>query len=110
MVTIYNKSNRPLGIAGKAVLPDKEIKLKDKEVFCDIYDEDGFATGERQLIPGLKALEGLGLCTVRIEESEKPKKEPEAEVPVEAAVEEVPVEKKKTTRGKKKPEETVAAE
>ena len=92
MVKVYNKSNRPLGIAGKPVLPDKELVLKDKEVFCAVYDEDGNPTGERQIIPGLKALEVAGLCTITVEEEQK--------------TETV----KKTTRTRKKKEDPVKVE
>lgn len=95
MVYVYNKSNRPIGVAGKAILPDKELALKDKEVYCDIYDEEGNPTGERQIIPGLKALEMNGVCNVKIEEEKKV--EPKKVEPVED--EEAP---KKATRSRTK--------
>ena len=77
MVKVFNKSNRPLGVAGKAILPDQEVAFKDKEVFCEVYDEDGFSTGERQIIPGLRILEIRGLCNIKIEEEKKVEKKTE---------------------------------
>lgn len=102
MVTVYNKSNRPIGIAGQSVLPDKEIKVKDKDVYCDVFDEYGNSTGKRALLPGLKALEGMGLIKIREEEPEAPKVA-EVEKPVEAekAPEEAAPEKPTKSRKKK---------
>lgn len=73
MVTILNKSNRPIGIAGQSVLPDKEIVVKDKLAYCDVCDENGAPTGEKQLLPGLRALIGMKFVEVR-EEPEQVKK------------------------------------
>lgn len=87
MVTIFNKSNRPIGIGKQSVLPDKEIKVKDKEAFCEIFDENGNPTGKKQILPGLKALEIIGFVTITVEEEPK-------------NVEEKPAEEKKTTRKK----------
>ena len=75
MVIIFNKSNRPIGIAGQSVLPDQEIRVKDKDAYCAVFDEHGEDTGEKQLLPGLKALEGMKFVTIRVEEEAKPKKE-----------------------------------
>lgn len=97
MVIIFNKSNRPIGIAGQSVLPDKEIRVKDKDAYCEVVDEEGNATGEKKLIPGLKALEIRGFVTIReVEEAKKeePKEEPKEEAP-----------KKKSTRSRAKKEE-----
>lgn len=109
MVKIYNKSNRPLGIAGKAVLPDQELVLKDKDVFCEAYDEDGFSTGEKVLIPGLRALEDHGLCTVKIEADKAAPAKKKAPVIVKEEAEEEAVEeepkKAKRSRAKKTTEE-----
>lgn len=93
MVIIFNKSNRPIGIAGQSVLPDKEIRVKDKDVYCEVVDEEGNATGEKKLIPGLKALEIRGFVTIR-EVEEAKKEEPKEEEP-----------KKKSTRSRAKKEE-----
>ena len=97
MVVVFNKSNRPIGIAGQSVLPDKEIKVKDKDAYCLVYDEDGNATGERKIIPGLAILEQKGMVTLRFEE-EKPvaKKVERNEGPA------VEGEIKKTTRSRTK--------
>lgn len=93
MVIIFNKSNRPIGIAGQSVLPDKEIRVKDKDAYCEVVDEEGNATGEKKLIPGLKALEIRGFVTIR-EVEEAKKEEPKEEAP-----------KKKSTRSRAKKEE-----
>lgn len=91
MVTIYNKSNRPIGVANQSVLPDKEIVVKDKFVYYDVCDENGVATGEKRLIPGLIALKNNGFVTIKEEPDEKPKKEKKPDVGEEA---EKPKEKK----------------
>lgn len=72
MVTIFNKSNRPIGVAGQSVLPSKEIKIKDKDAYCSVFDENGKNTGNRELLPGLVALEQVGFITIKIEEEVKP--------------------------------------
>lgn len=97
MVTIINKSNRPIGVAGQSVLPDKEIQVKDKFVYCDIFDENGLATGEKQLLPGLVALKIAGHVEIR-EELRK------VETKVEPKAEEVE-EKPKAKKGRKPKEE-----
>jgi len=99
MVTITNKTNKPVGIiGGQYCLPDQKIVLKDKEVFCDVYDEDGNLTGEKMILPGLKAMEIRKYIEIEIKE-DAPKK---VEEPV--VEEEKP---KKTTKKKstKKTEE-----
>ena len=96
MVIILNKSNRPIGIAGQSVLPDKEIKVQDKHAYCDVYDEDGVATGERQLLPGLVALQLRGHIVITEEKKEKPVEE-KAEEPAE--------DKPKTKKTRKSKEE-----
>ena len=92
MVVVINKSNRPIGIAGQSVLPDKEITIKDKDAYCAVFDEDGKDTGKKQIIPGLKALERRGHVVIR-EVDETPKAEaPKKRAPRKKKVEEVPVE------------------
>ena len=98
MVTVFNKSNRPLGIAGVSILPDKEVKIKDKDAYCDVYDENGAPTGKRVLLPGLVALKNMNFVTIK-EESEEPVQKQE-EAPVEEAPVEAAVEEKKTTAKK----------
>jgi len=101
MVTIINKSNKPVGvIGGLFCLPDQRLVLKDKDAYCAVFDEDGNDTGKKMLLPGLKAMEGRGYIEIQVEE-DKPKK-----VVEEAPAEEKP---KKTTRKKstKKVEEPV---
>jgi len=97
MVIIFNKSNRPIGVAGQSVLPDREIRVKDKDAYCAVFDEDGNETGEKQIIPGLAILEQKNMVSIRFEEEKKATKkvekkeaEPEAEAPAE----------KKTTRSR----------
>ena len=108
MVTILNKSNRPIGVAGQSVLPDKEIVVKDKLVYCDVCDENGVPTGEKQLLPGLRALVGMKFVEVR-EEPEQVKKPVEPVAPVadaaEDGAEDAPTEEAKTEkkRGGRKP-------
>lgn len=79
MVTILNKSNRPIGVAGQSVLPDKEIKVQDKLVYCAVFDEDGNNTGKKQLLPGLIALKEGGFINI-LEEKEEPKVQVKEEV------------------------------
>lgn len=93
MVTIINKTNKPVGIiGGQYCLPDQKIVLKDKEVFCDVYDEDGNLTGEKMILPGLRAMELRNYIEIKIEEDEPKKVEKK-----EAVGEEKP---KTTTRRK----------
>ena len=99
---ITNKTNKPVGIiGGQYCLPDQKIVLKDKEVFCDVYDEDGNLTGEKMILPGLRAMEIRKYIEIEIKE-DAPKKVEKAEEPV--VEEEKP---KKTTKKKstKKTEE-----
>ena len=81
MVTILNISNRPIGVAGVSILPDQEVKIKDKDAYCDAYDENGNATGKKVLLPGLVALKGMRFVTITEEKEEKKEevKEPEKE-------------------------------
>ena len=96
MVTIINKSNRPIGvIGGQFCLPDQKIVLKDKDAYCDVFDENDVRTGEKKLLPGLKALKNRGFIEIIEEPAEKPA--PVVEEKVEEPVEE-PV--KKTTKKK----------
>lgn len=97
MVTIINKSNRPIGVAGQSVLPDKEIQVKDKLVYCDVYDENGLATGDKQILPGLLALKIAGHIDIR---EELPKVETKVE-PKDEETEEKP----KAKKGRKSKEE-----
>ena len=91
MVTIINKSNKPVGvIGGLFCLPDQKLVLKDKDAYCAVFDEDGNDTGKKMILPGLKALEGRGYISIEVQE-EKPKEEP---------TEEEPKAPKKTTRKK----------
>lgn len=101
MVTIFNKSNRPIGIGKQSILPDKEITVKDKEVFCEVFDENGNPTGKKQILPGLKALEIIGFVTIKI--NEEPKDEPKAEKKADEAP--AAEEKPKAKRGRKAKEE-----
>ena len=103
MVTIINKTNKPVGIiGGQYCLPDQKIVLKDKDVFCDVYDEDGVNTGEKMLLPGLKAMELRGYISIDVQE-DKPKvsKQQKAKAEEETGVEEKKTTKKKTTKAKK---------
>lgn len=102
MVTIFNKSNRPIGIGKQSVLPDREIKVKDKEVFCEVFDENGAPTGKKQILPGLKALEMIGFVTIKVDEEPKPEPKPEEEKKAEEPVAE---EKPKAKKGRKPKEE-----
>lgn len=110
MVTIYNKSNRPIGIAGQSVLPTKEIRVKDRDVYCAVYDENGVDTGKKEILPGLTAMEIAGFITIKPDEEAKPVAKVEAAVEkpaeVEKAVEvEAAEDKPKRKYGKKKTEE-----
>ena len=97
MVTIFNKSNKPVGvIGGQFCLPDKKLVLKDKDVFVDVFDEDGEPTGEKKILPGLRAMEIRGYITIEHEE-DKPKTAPKKKAVVEP-VEEVKAEPKTTAK------------
>lgn len=100
MITIINKSNRPIGvIGGQFCLPDQKITLKDKDAYCDVFDENDVRTGEKKLLPGLSALKNRGFIEIIEEPAKKAveKPEPVVEEKVEEPVEE-PV--KKTTKKK----------
>ena len=97
MVTIYNKSNRPVGIGKQFCLPDKEMQVQDKDAYCSVFDEDGNDTGKKVILPGLKAMEGFGLITIKEEPKEPEKPSEPVKEPVEEAAEE-PVEEKKPAR------------
>ena len=100
MVIIRNISNKPVGVIGGAVcLPNEKFELKDKDAFCDVFDEDGNKTGEKMILPGLKAMEKIGYITLDIVEEKVAKKVAEEN----AVEEEVPV--KKPRAKKKKTEE-----
>ena len=101
MVTIFNKSNRPIGIGKQSVLPDKEIKVKDKEAFCEVFDENGAPTGKKQILPGLKALEMIGFVTITVEEEPSPEPKKAEKKAEETSAEEKP----KAKRGRKPKEE-----
>ena len=112
MVTVFNKSNRPIGIGGKSVLPDKEMIVQDKDAYCDVFDEHGNDTGKKMILPGLKALEIRGYITIREEKKEEPKVEPKeepAEEPVveseKEPVEGAPQKKTRKSRAKKTEDE-----
>lgn len=104
MVTIYNKSNRPIGIAGQSVLPTQEIKVKDKDVYCAVFDENGVDTGKKGFLPGLTAMQLAGFITIKVEEEAKPV-ETVVEAPVEATTE-VAEEKPKRKYTKRSTEKT----
>ena len=101
MVTIFNKSNRPIGIEKMSVLPDKELKIKDKIAYCEVFDENGNPTGKKQLLPGLVALQNIGFITIKEEPDDKPKEEKKVEENAET-------EKPKAKRGRKPKEEAKA--
>lgn len=108
MVTIYNKSNRPIGIAGQSVLPTQEIKVKDKDVYCAVFDENGVDTGKKGFLPGLTAMQLAGFITIKVEEEAKPVEtvvETVVEAPVEATTE-VAEEKPKRKYTKRSTEKT----
>lgn len=109
MIIVFNKSNRPIGIAGQSVLPDREIKVKDKDAYCAVFDENGHDTGKKALLPGLKALENRGFVSIRAID-EKPVEEPvkPQEEPAEETAEEPAEPKKKTTRSRSKKSEEPA--
>lgn len=94
MVIITNISNKPVGlIGGQVCLPGDFIEIKDKDAYCDVFDEDGKNTGEKQILPGLKVMERRKFITIR-----EVKDEPVKAEPVKDEVEEEPV--KKTTKKK----------
>lgn len=108
MVTIYNKSNRPVGVGKQFALPDKEIQVQDKDAYCAVFDEYGNNIGKKEILPGLKAMERMGLITIRVEAPQKPveekvevKEEPKAEEEPKVAAEEE-VEKKAPARRRTK--------
>ena len=108
MVTVFNKSNRPIGIGGKSVLPDKEMIVQDKDAYCSVFDEHGNDTGKKMILPGLKALEMRGYITIREEKKEEPKEEPVEEAVEESEeepVEEAPQKKTRKSRAKKTEDE-----
>lgn len=78
MVTIYNKSNRPVGVANQSVLPDGELKIQDKHAYCAVFDENGLDTGKKQLLPGLVALANFGIITITEEKEEQVEEKPKA--------------------------------
>lgn len=94
MVIIKNISNKPVGlIGGQVCLPNAEVEIKDKDVMCDVFDEDDNRTGEKQILPGLKVMERRGFITIRVEKEPEVVKEKKEE-----KKEEEPV--KKTTKKK----------
>ena len=96
MVIITNISNKPVGLIGSQVcLPNEKIEVKDKEAYCDVFDEDGNRTGEKQILPGLKVMERNKLIIIEVKQDE-PEKKVKKEVAKEG--EEAPVEEKKTTK------------
>ena len=105
MIIVFNKANRPIGIAGQSVLPDKEIQVKDKDAYCAVFDENGEDTGEKVIIPGLKALEMRGFISIREVEEPKPAKPvgKKAEDKAEEKVEKKPSQRR--SRSKKAAEE-----
>lgn len=107
MVTIYNKSNRPIGIAGQSVLPTKEIKVKDRDVYCAVFDENGVDTGKKEILPGLTAMEIAGFITIKPDVEAKPvvTETVKVEEKVEVVEAETAEEKPKRKYGKRKTEE-----
>ncbi len=94
MVIINNISSKPVGlIGGQVCLPGDFIEIKDKEAYCDVFDEDGKNTGEKQILPGLKVMERRKFITIREVKDEPVKaKEEVKEEPVKKTT------KKKTTK------------
>ena len=92
MVTIYNKSNRPVGVGKQFILPDQKMKIQDKDAYCSVFDEDGNDTGKKMILPGLKAMEGFGLINIEEEKAVEPV--------VESVKEAAEPAEKKTTRKK----------
>lgn len=105
MISVFNKSNRPIGIAGQSVLPDKEITVKDKDAYCAVFDEYGNDTGKKAIVPGLIALQTKGYVTIRVIDeapAEKSEEEKAAEKKAAAAA------KRAATLAKKKAEKEAA--
>lgn len=98
MVIIKNISNKPVGlIGGQVCLPNQSIEVKDKDVMCDVFDEDDRRTGEKQILPGLKTMERRGFITIEVKQ--------EAAPVVEKPVEEKTTRKKTTKKVAEKVEE-----
>lgn len=108
MVTIFNKSNRPIGIAGQSVLPDREIKVKDKDAYCFIFDENGVNTGKQELLPGLVAIQKMGFITIREDREEAAEKKDEDKEKAEKKA--AAAKKRAETLAKKKAEKEAAQE
>lgn len=102
MVTIYNKSNKPIGVGKQFCLPLQEMQVQDRDAYCEVFDERGKPTGKKVILPGLRAIEMQGFITIKEEKEAKKapvKAEPVAEAAVEETAEEAVPEKK--TRGRK---------
>lgn len=103
MVTIYNKSKKPVGIGKQFCLPGDEMQVQDKDAYCAVFDEYGKDTGKKQFLPGLQAMERMGLITIKAEEAAKVEKVSES---VAETAEEEKTEKKPRTRRSKAKEVT----
>ena len=108
MVTIYNKSKKPVGVGKQYCLPGDEMHVQDKDAYCKIFDEYGKDTGKKQILPGLQAMERMGLITIKAEKAAKAEKAPvvDAEEPAAEIAEEETAEKKPRTRKSKAKEVT----
>lgn len=104
MVTIYNKSKKPIGVGKQFCLPGDEMQVQDKDAYCEIFDEYGKPTGKKQILPGLQAIERQGFITITEQKAAKvePVAEKAAETP--AAAEAVPEKKTRTRKSKAKDE------
>lgn len=107
MVTIYNKSKKPIGVGKQFCLPGDEMQVQDRDAYCEVFDEYGKPTGKKQLLPGLKAIERQGFITIKEEKAAA--KDPVVETVEETAnihaVEEAVPEKKTRTRKAKAKDE-----
>ena len=89
--------------------PDEEKAIPDALAYVDELDDEGRPTGNKVILPALKAQERLGAITIKetkkAVKKEEPKEEPVAEPAEEDTAEATAEEPKKTTgRGKKKAE------
>lgn len=100
MITIYNKSNKPIGIGKQFCLPGDEMQVQDRDAYCEIFDEYGKPTGKKQILPGLRAIEMQGFITIK-----EAKAEEVVKAPAENAAEVVEAPEKKTRTRKSKAKE-----
>ena len=106
MVTIYNKSNKPIGVGKQFCLPLQEMQIQDRDAYCEVFDERGKPTGKKVILPGLRAIEMQGFITIKEQKEAKVEKAPAVEEVAETpAVEEAVPEKKTRTRKNKAKDE-----